>query len=73
MPECDSQRVRRSQQLGFMNAVTRRPGPTTESHLDAVENIEIDHDLNLEDVHFLVQWLCRPATATHHDSPRERE
>jgi sulfate adenylyltransferase subunit 1 len=35
--------------------------------LELLEDIEIDHDLNLEDFRFPVQWVCRPGTAEHHD------
>ena len=28
--------------------------------LQLIENIEIDHDVNLEDLRFPVQWVCRP-------------
>src|SRR5712692_1297616 len=35
--------------------------------LELLENIEIDHDLNLDDFRFPVQWVCRPGTADHHD------
>jgi sulfate adenylyltransferase subunit 1 len=37
------------------------------SLLELLEDIEIDHDLNLEDFRFPVQWVCRPGTAEHHD------
>jgi sulfate adenylyltransferase subunit 1 len=35
--------------------------------LELLENIEIDHDLNLDDFRFPVQWVCRPGTADHRD------
>ena len=35
--------------------------------LDLLENIEIDHDVNLDDLRFPVQWVCRPGGAEHHD------
>ena len=35
--------------------------------LELLENIEIDHDVNLDDFRFPVQWVCRPGTADHHD------
>lgn len=35
--------------------------------LELLENIEIDHDVNLEDFRFPVQWVCRPGTPEHHD------
>jgi sulfate adenylyltransferase subunit 1 len=35
--------------------------------LELLEDIEIEHDLNLEDFRFPVQWVCRPGTAEHHD------
>ena len=39
-------------------------GPTL---LDLLENIEIDHDVNLEDFRFPVQWVCRPSSTEYHD------
>ena len=39
-------------------------GPTL---LELLENVEIDHDVNLEDFRFPVQWVCRPGSAEHHD------
>jgi sulfate adenylyltransferase subunit 1 len=39
-------------------------GPTL---LDLLENIEIAHDLNLQDFRFPVQWVCRPGTVEDHD------
>jgi len=39
-------------------------GPTL---LDLLENIEIAHDVNLEDFRFPVQWICRPGTDADHD------
>src|SRR6266436_2130865 len=39
-------------------------GPTL---LDLLENIEIDHDVNLEDFRFPVQWVCRPGSTEYHD------
>ncbi len=35
--------------------------------LEILETIEIDHDINLDDLRFPVQWVCRPGTAEHHD------
>jgi sulfate adenylyltransferase subunit 1 len=35
--------------------------------LDLLETIEIDHDINLEDFRFPVQWVCRPQSAEYHD------
>ena len=35
--------------------------------LELLENIEIDHDVNLEDFRFPVQWVCRPGSAEYHD------
>ena len=35
--------------------------------MDLLENIDIDHDLNLGDFRFPVQWICRPGTDEHHD------
>jgi sulfate adenylyltransferase subunit 1 len=35
--------------------------------LELLENIAIDHDVNLEDLRFPVQWVCRPAAAEHAD------
>ncbi len=39
-------------------------GPTL---LDLLDNIEIDHDVNLEDFRFPVQWVCRPGSSEYHD------
>jgi sulfate adenylyltransferase subunit 1 len=35
--------------------------------LDVLDSIEIDHDLNLEDFRFPVQWVCRPGGKECHD------
>ena len=35
--------------------------------LELLENIEIDHDVNLDDFRFPVQWVCRPGSAEYHD------
>ena len=35
--------------------------------MELLENIDIDHDLNLADFRFPVQWICRPGTDEHHD------
>jgi sulfate adenylyltransferase subunit 1 len=35
--------------------------------LDLLETIEIDHDINLKDFRFPVQWVCRPGSAEYHD------
>lgn len=35
--------------------------------MDLLENIPIDHDINLEDFRFPVQWVCRPQTEELHD------
>ena len=35
--------------------------------LELLENIEIDHDVNLDEFRFPVQWVCRPGTRDHHD------
>jgi len=35
--------------------------------MELLENIDIDHDLNLDDFRFPVQWVCRPGTDEHHD------
>ena len=35
--------------------------------LELLENIEIHHDVNLEDFRFPVQWVCRPGSAEYHD------
>jgi sulfate adenylyltransferase subunit 1 len=35
--------------------------------IELLENIDIDHDLNLDDFRFPVQWVCRPGTDEHHD------
>ncbi|MBI2311999.1 MAG: sulfate adenylyltransferase subunit CysN [Betaproteobacteria bacterium] len=35
--------------------------------LEILETIEIDHDINLDDFRFPVQWVCRPGTPEHHD------
>ncbi|HWH78864.1 MAG TPA: GTP-binding protein, partial [Candidatus Binatus sp.] len=39
-------------------------GPTL---LELLENIEIEHDVNLKDFRFPVQWVCRPGSAEYHD------
>ncbi len=38
-----------------------------ETLMGVLENIEIDHDINLEDFRFPVQWICRPQTGEWHD------
>jgi len=38
-----------------------------ETLLEVLENIEIDHDINMEDFRFPVQWVCRPQTEEWHD------
>ncbi|NNM82513.1 MAG: sulfate adenylyltransferase subunit CysN [Burkholderiales bacterium] len=38
-----------------------------ETLLGVLENIEIDHDINLEDFRFPVQWVCRPQSEQWHD------
>ncbi|MHB1101123.1 MAG: sulfate adenylyltransferase subunit 1, partial [Burkholderiales bacterium] len=38
-----------------------------ETLLEVLENIEIDHDINMEDFRFPVQWICRPQTEEWHD------
>jgi sulfate adenylyltransferase subunit 1 len=35
--------------------------------MDLLENVPIDHDINLEDFRFPVQWVCRPQTEELHD------
>jgi sulfate adenylyltransferase subunit 1 len=35
--------------------------------MDFLENIAIDHDINLDDFRFPVQWVCRPQTEALHD------
>jgi sulfate adenylyltransferase subunit 1 len=35
--------------------------------MDLLENVPIDHDINLEDFRFPVQWICRPQTEELHD------
>ena len=35
--------------------------------MDLLENIEIVHDINVDDFRFPVQWVCRPGTEEHHD------
>lgn len=35
--------------------------------MDLLENIPIDHDINLDDFRFPVQWVCRPQTEELHD------
>ncbi|SFP72440.1 sulfate adenylyltransferase subunit 1 [Nitrosomonas cryotolerans] len=35
--------------------------------LDLLENISINHDINLDDFRFPVQWVCRPQTKELHD------
>ncbi len=39
-------------------------GPTL---MDRLETLAIDEDLNLHDLRFPVQWVCRPGTAPDHD------
>jgi sulfate adenylyltransferase subunit 1 len=39
-------------------------GPTL---LHLLETIEIDHDINLEDFRFPIQWVCRPQSGEYHD------
>jgi len=39
-------------------------GPTL---LELLENIAIDHDVNLEDFRFPVQWVCRPGGTEYRD------
>ena len=39
-------------------------GPTL---MDLLENVPIDHDINLEDFRFPIQWVCRPQTEELHD------
>jgi sulfate adenylyltransferase subunit 1 len=39
-------------------------GPTL---METLDNIEIDHDINLMDFRFPVQWVCRPGSADYHD------
>ena len=35
--------------------------------MDLLETVPIDHDINLEDFRFPVQWVCRPQTEELHD------
>lgn len=35
--------------------------------LDLLENVAIDHDINVDDFRYPVQWVCRPQTETLHD------
>lgn len=35
--------------------------------IDLLENIDIEHDVNLDDFRFPVQWVCRPQTEALHD------
>jgi len=35
--------------------------------MDLLENIAIDHDINLNDFRYPVQWVCRPQTKELHD------
>lgn len=35
--------------------------------LDLLENVAIDHDINLNDFRYPVQWVCRPQTDALHD------
>ena len=35
--------------------------------LDLLENVTIDHDINLQDFRYPVQWVCRPQTEALHD------
>jgi len=39
-------------------------GPTL---LELLENIQIEHDENLDDFRFPVQWVCRPGPGEHHE------
>ncbi|HET7061219.1 MAG TPA: sulfate adenylyltransferase subunit CysN [Nitrosospira sp.] len=50
--------VERGDNLGWYQ------GPTL---MDLLENVPIDHDINLEDFRFPVQWVCRPQTEELHD------
>lgn len=40
---------------------------TGKTLLDLLENIDIEHDVNLDDFRFPVQWVCRPQTKELHD------
>jgi sulfate adenylyltransferase subunit 1 len=35
--------------------------------IELLETVEIDHDLNITDFRFPVQWVCRPQTEEFHD------
>ena len=35
--------------------------------IELLKNIEIVHDINVDDFRFPVQWVCRPGTEEHHD------
>lgn len=35
--------------------------------IDLLENVNIEHDVNLDDFRFPVQWVCRPQTEELHD------
>lgn len=35
--------------------------------LDLLENVAIDHDINVKDFRYPVQWVCRPQTEALHD------
>ena len=35
--------------------------------IDLLENVDIEHDVNLDDFRFPVQWVCRPQTEELHD------
>ncbi len=50
--------VERGDQLPWYQGVTL---------MGLLENIVIDHDVNLEDFRFPVQWVCRPQTEELHD------
>jgi len=50
--------VERGENMSWYN------GPTL---LELLENIAVDHDVNLEDFRFPVQWVCRPGGTEYHD------
>lgn len=50
--------VERGENMGWYN------GPVL---MDLLETVPVDHDINLDDFRFPVQWVCRPQTEELHD------
>ena len=50
--------VERGEKLGWF---------TGDTLLQQLEDVAIDHDLNITDFRFPVQWVCRPQSQEHHD------